>query len=178
MERKLSVPTERTPVKRSRKRCSIETPLADGNVVIPSEGYKIIDSCILQQLVNSLLSKCSNCKAKNSLVLKQNNSKRRGMCETLMINCTSSKPDIQIFETSKKVGNSQMIDINLMSVMAATSVAGGITILRRLCTDFNYTQPVLEHPFNNYLKHLVKVSVESAEKSTSDAAKTIDNWRY
>ena len=95
------------------------------------------------------------------------------MCETLGINCTSSKPDIQIFETSKKVGNSQMIEINLMSVMAATSVAGGITILRRLCTDFNYTQPVLEHPFNNYLKHLVKVSVESAGKSTSDAAKRL-----
>ena len=78
-------------MKISRKRCNIETPLADVNVVIPSEGYKIIDSCILQQLLNSLLSKCSSCKAKKSLVLKQDNSKRRGMCETLMINCTSCK---------------------------------------------------------------------------------------
>ena len=48
MERKLSAPIERTPVKISHKRCSTETPLAYGNVVIPSEGYKIIDSCILQ----------------------------------------------------------------------------------------------------------------------------------
>ena len=79
MERKLFAPIERTPVKISHKRCSTETPLAYGNVLIPSEGYKIVDSCILQQLLNSLLSKCSNCKAKNSLALKQNNSKRMGV---------------------------------------------------------------------------------------------------
>ena len=95
------------------------------------------------------------------------------MCETLIINCTACKTDIQTFETSKKVGNSQMIDINLRSVMAAKSIGGGITILRRLCTDFNFPQPVLEHPFNNYLKHLVKVSVENEEKSTSNAEKQL-----
>ena len=95
------------------------------------------------------------------------------MCETLVTHCTTCNKDKKIFDTSKKIDHTQMIDINPRSVMAATSVSGGITILRRLCTDFNFPKPVGEHPYNNYLKHLVNVSVENTDKSTQDAAKKL-----
>ena len=162
MERKLSLPIQISPAKRE----------AYEKGIFPSDGYKIIDSSVLQDLLNST-SICSSCEAKQTLVVNQNNMKRRGMCETLVIHCTSCNKDTKTFDTSKKIGNTKMIDINLRSVMAATSMGGGITILRRLCTDFNFPQPVAEHPYNNYMKHVVNVSVENADKSTKDAAKRL-----
>ena len=63
------------------------------------------------------------------------------------------------FETSPRVTDvrRKMVDINLRSVVATTSIGGGLTALRKLCTNFNFTQPVHEKQYNNYLKHVVFV---------------------
>ena len=47
-----------------------------------------------------------------------------------------------------------MLDINLRSVIATTSGGGGLTTLRRMCTEFYFPEPITKHPYNRYLKHL------------------------
>ena len=65
-----------------------------------------MDTSVLQELLNSV-SKCTSCEAEKSLVIKQNNKKRLGKCETQ---------------------GTAMVEINLRSVLAATSIGGGYTI--------------------------------------------------
>ena len=102
-----------------------DTSLLSPDDVCLGEGYKIIDSSICQNVLDCI-SKCTNCSAEKTLQLKQNNKKRMGMCETLILYCNSCKTSIQSFQTSKPVGkhkgHQQMLDINLRSVITATSV--------------------------------------------------------
>ena len=49
--------------------------------------------------------------------------------------------------------------------MATTSVGGGLSTLRCLCVEMNFPPPVNEHPYNNYLKHIEKISLKNAEES-------------
>ena len=91
-------------------------------------------------------------------MVKQNDPKKRGLCEQIQLHCLSCQKIVKSIQTSKKVvGNNtqsgRMIDINLRSVIAATSIGGGLTTLRRLCSDFNFPPPVTELPYNEYLKH-------------------------
>ena len=107
MGKKIGEPLKTTPVKmltRKRKRDS-------NNDICPADGYKIIDSSILQSVLNTI-SKCTSCGFEKTLQLKQNNQKKRGMCETLMLYCTSCKI-IKTFNTSKTVAGKKMLDINL-----------------------------------------------------------------
>ena len=66
-----------------------------------------------------------------------------------------------------------MVDINLRSVVATTSIGGGLTALRKLCTNFNFTQPVHEKQYNNYLKHVAVTAVNNADECLSVAAKKL-----
>ena len=93
-------------------------------MMCPSDGYKIMDTSVLQELLNSV-SKCTSCEAEKSLVIKQNNKKRVGMCETLSIYCTLCNNIIKTFQTTQKVEGTA-----IRSVLAATSIGGGLTILR------------------------------------------------
>ena len=168
MGKKIGEPLKTTPVKmltRKRKRDSNLT----SNDICPADGYKIIDSSILQSVLNTI-SKCTSCGFEKTLQLKQNNQKKRGMCETLMLYCTSCKQIIKTFNTSKTVAGKKMLDINLRSVVATTSAGGGLTSLRRICTDLNLPQPITEHPYNSYIKHVEKNAIENCERSLLDAA--------
>ena len=64
-----------------------------------------------------------------------------------------------------------MPDINLRSVVATTSAGGGFTTLRRMCTDFNFPQPVNEHPYSKYITFIEKKTMENCNQSLSVAAK-------
>ena len=148
-------------VMEKKVRAPIEIPMLvddeEKEEVRDANGYKIINSDILQELIDSV-SKCPNCQAEKCLVVKQNDPKRRGLCEQIQLHCLSCRKIVKSIQTSKKVvGNStqsgRMIDVNLRSVIAATSIGGGLTTLRRLCFDFNSPPPVTEHPYNEYLKH-------------------------
>ena len=54
-----------------------------------------------------------------------------------------------------------MTDINLRSVVAATSADGGLTSLRRICTDFNFPEPAnCERSMAEAAKKLRKIIVK------------------
>ena len=67
----------------------------------------------------------------------------------------------------------RMLDINLRSVLASTSIGSGPSALRTFCTQMNFPQPVSEHPYNKYLLHIKNVSLKNAEESISSAAKQL-----
>ena len=71
------------------------------------------------------------------------------MCEKLLIMCNSCQNILKEFDTSPivtDVGKKRMVDINLRSVVATTSIGGGLTALHKVCKNFNFMQPVHEKP--------------------------------
>ena len=100
------------------------------------------------------------------------------MCETLLLQCKKCNTVIKTFKTSNVINSSEnkkskMTDINLRSVVAATSAGGGLTSLRRICTDFNFPEPVTERAYNNYLHHIEEKSIANCERSMAEAAKKL-----
>ena len=82
MERKLGDGLQTVKnLTRKRKR---DSALLFEDIITPVCGYKIIDSSILQGVVDSI-SKCPSCGVEKQLQLKQNNEKKSGMCETVII---------------------------------------------------------------------------------------------
>ena len=70
-----------------------------------------------------------------------NVNKRIGVCQNLVLFCRSCKNDIYSFNASpqeEKEKKKEMMDINLKSVAAVTSLGGGITSLRNLCMHFDF----------------------------------------
>ena len=87
MGKKIGEPLKTTPVKMlTRKRKRVST-LLSSNDICPADGYKIIDSSIFQNVLCTV-SKCTSCGIEKTLQLKHNQ-KKRGMCETLMLYCSS-----------------------------------------------------------------------------------------
>ena len=79
-----------------------------------------------------VVSKCPNCGADKSIELEQNNMKRKGMCERILLTCVVRKSIINELDTSPrfKTNETGLIVINLRSAMATTSTGGGLTSLR------------------------------------------------
>ena len=136
----------------------------DAGEVVPINGYKIIESSILQGILDAV-SKCPNCGADKSIEMQQNNKKRKGMCERLLLMCVACKSVIKEFDTSPRVKTKGLIDINLRSVMATTSTGGGLTSLRNYNANFNFSQPVQKAPYSRYLKYLESEAISNCEKS-------------
>jgi len=168
-----------SPVKtRKRKRdASFLSP--KGITPIVGSGYKIIHSDILQDLVS--MARCSSCNSEKSLILKQDNKKKKSMCETLLLFCNFCKVTLKSTEASKLVVNkssnldkqSKIIDVNLRSVIATTSSGGGLTSLRRFCSNLNFPEPVTENSYNRYLHHLDTSATKNCERSMSEAAREL-----
>ena len=103
MQKKIGELVQITPIKNMRKR-KRESAIFSTNDISPCDGYKIIDSSILQSVLN-YISKCPNCGTEKTLDLKQNNKKKKGMRETLVLYCTTCDKLIKTSETSKTVTN-------------------------------------------------------------------------
>ena len=98
------------------------------------------------------------------------------MCEKLLIMCNSCQNILKEFDTSPTVtdvGKKRMVGINLWSVVATTSIGGGLAALRKVCTNFNFMQPVHEKQYNNYLKYIAAVVVNNADECLSVAVKNL-----
>ena len=134
-------------------------------------GYKIMDSSVLQGILNCC-SMCTFCGAENQLSVRQDDKARRGLCEKLILFCTACEKEIKTFHTSLTLEN-KLIDINLMSVYAATSSGGGLALLRNFCVSMDFPAPVHGNPYSKYLKTIVKCAMENCEESLSCAAKTL-----
>ena len=90
---------------------------------LQAQGYKIIGSNILQNML------------KSKLQIRENVNKRIGMCENVVLFCLSCKKDIYSFNTSPQVEKEKkkgMMDINLSYVAAVTSLRGDLTFLDHL----------------------------------------------
>ena len=177
MEKKQGGDILLTPMKMTTRKRKMDSSFLSLNSIIPVDGYKIIGSSILQDIINSI-SKCTSCGKEKTLELKQNNEKKKGLCETLLLYCASCKTYIKSFRTSKTNTNEQsskskIIDINLRSVVATTSAGGGLTSLRRICTDFNFLPPITENPYNKYIRYVEQNTIENCERSLSDAARDL-----
>ena len=46
-----------------------------------------------------------------------------------------------------------MMDINLRSIAAVTSLGGGLTLIN-LCMHFDFSQPLAEHSYQSYITYL------------------------
>ena len=101
---------------------------------VQAQGYKIIDSNILQSMSNEV-GRCTSF-GEQKLQFGENVNKRIEMCENLVLFCLNCKKDIYSFNTSPQVEKEKkkgMMDINLRSVVAVISLGGGLTSLRNLC---------------------------------------------
>ena len=57
-----------------------------------------------------------------------------------------------------------MMDINLRSVAAVTSLGGGLTYLRNLCVHFYFPRSLAEHSYQSYLKYLEETLTQEFKK--------------
>ena len=73
-------------------------------------------------------------------------------------------------ENEKKKG---MMAINLRSVVAVTSLGGGITSLRNLCMHLDFPRPLAEHSYESYLKYLEEKLIFNSERCMLNAASEI-----
>ena len=88
-----------------------------------AQGYALIDSNILQSMLNEV-GICTSF-GEQKLQIRENVNKRIGMCENLVLSCLSCEKDIYSFNTSPQVEKEKkmgMVDINLRSVAAVTSL--------------------------------------------------------
>ena len=122
-------------------------------------------------------SKCTFCEAMNFLPLKQSEKGRKGLCERITITCNSCNKDIKTFETSPKLRNTvrrtRMRDINLRSVYAATSVGGGLAVLRSFCTAMDLPSPIYPSNYSTYLKYITRCAEKNCEESMKGAASSL-----
>ena len=167
MGKKIGEPLKTTQVKMLTRKRKRDSTLLSSNDNCPADGYKIIDSSIFQNVLDTV-PKCTSCGIEKTLQLKQNNQKKRGMCKTLMSYCSTEI--MKTFKTSKTVVGKKMLHINLRSVVATPSAGGGLTRLHRICTDLNLPQAVIEHPYKRYIKHVEKNAIDNCARSLSDAA--------
>ena len=134
-----------------------------------AHGFKIIDSSILQEVLN-FCSKCKKCGKENCISLKQDDKAKRGLSEKRYLYCLECNEVIKTFYTSTTNEN-KLIDINLRSVHAATSSGGGLSLLRNFCGKMNLPAPVYPNPYHKYLKVILKSAIENCEQSMSNASK-------
>ena len=66
--------------------------------VTPVTGNKIMSSSVIQDYFSAV--NCSSCNAKGSLELRQDNRKRKGMCETFHLVCTSCNSTLKTVSSS------------------------------------------------------------------------------
>ena len=173
MEKKQGVDVQVTPRKLTRKR-KHDSSILSPDSVTPATGYKIVDSVILQNILN-LISICPYCKVCGKLELKQDNGKRHGLCEVLVLLCKACHKVVNTFKTSrtipdKRSSKSKVIDVNLRSVIATTSAGGGLTTLRRICSDMNFTPPITENAYNRYIRQVEETAIVNCKRSMVDAA--------
>ena len=134
-------------------------------------GYKIIDSNILEEVIN-FCSKCKKCGQEKCISMRQYDKARRGLSEKLYLYCLHCNETLKTFYTSTTNDNN-LVDINLRSVYAATSSGGGLSLLRNFCGKMNLPAPVTCNPYGKYLNVILKSARDNCEQSMSRAAQKL-----
>ena len=76
-----------SPIKHLTRKGKRDSPLFCEENSSPLDGYKVIDSSVVVEMINCA-SKCTYCGVEKQLDVKQHNDKRKGLCESLCIYCT------------------------------------------------------------------------------------------
>ena len=79
----------------------------------------------------------------------------------------------QVVHNNNRSEKLKLIEINLRSVIATTSAGGGLTSLRKFCTDLNFPEPVTENSYNRYLHNTENFAIENYERSMKKAAQEL-----
>ena len=151
-----------------RKRDSVTYSI---NTKEQAKGYKVLEANISQTMLDNVAT-CSSHNQAQTVQLREDISNRKGLCERLIVFCKNCIMNIYTFNTSPCVSKKKkngMIDINLRSVAAATSAGGGLTLLKNVCTTFDFPPPVGEHPYQRYLRYIEQKAVANSERSMTNA---------
>ena len=138
--------------------------------VVKAYGYKVIDTRSLQQVFRDSVI-CAMCRSpEGKLELYQDNSKRNGLHECLLLRCEFCKNETQ-FQTSKKIGSKKgSSEVNIRLTQGGILTGNGQQSLNKLCTALNLPQPVTIKSYQAIMKKnelSTKAECEIALKKSS-----------
>ena len=136
----------------------------------------MLESSMLLTMLNSC-SVCSTCNAKNNLILEQDDKKRKGLCERILIKCRSCNKVVNIVNASYILPNN-MYDVNVRSVHASTSSDGALTSLRNVCTSMDFPAPIYPRHYGRTLKYITKLAIDNCENNMAVAAVNLREKMY
>jgi len=139
----------------------------------PCYANKIIDSGLLQNALN-ISAICKQCKNPNSkLTLLQDESKRHGLSETLILRCTICGASTST-NTSKKINRAA--EINVRSSQSFISSGIGLTAFQKICAMLNLPPPAGKNIQNSNLKNLSTASLEVVNESMRQSAQNVKEF--
>lgn len=146
------------------------------SILIPEEtedvdiqGYRLIDMSIFDEIVKLLA--CPDCFTQ-SLSVRELTKKKKGLTTCLSIVCGDCNYS-QDFLTSKPCGLKGGFDVNRRAVYAMRSLGVGYNGLRKFTMLMNMPPPMTENNYGKINKLCRTAAKKVAEKTMSDAAKTI-----
>ena len=110
----------------------------------------------------AICSKCRN--PKSSLKLRQQDSKRAGLCESLFLKCSICEEKTFV-KTSKCVNEeNRHVKINMKVVQAGLLTGNRLSSLQRICTTLNLPQPPTSNSHNESLKRVAEACCNEAHE--------------
>lgn len=159
LSRRLPMKSRRTVIS---KRCSVKSK----TLYQKMQGYKLIDSSILNDVLSSNVS-CLKCRAKG-MQLQEFCGNKKGLSEFLRLtcmNCGFSKN----FQTSKR--QNRFYEVNIRSVLAAQPV--GRAGLETFCGIINLPKPVGKNSYNRIQDKIADIANELSDEVLDKSAKTL-----
>ena len=132
-------------------------------------GFKIQDASLLSECISDAAI-CSSCKNSSSkLKLFQRNDKRDGLSESLFLKCSFCNVETQLM-TSNRLGDLRggACEVNRRSVLATQPM--GHAGLSQFCAKMNFSPPITQRAYNQYLVEIEKHSTKHAEELMQEAA--------
>ena len=139
-----------------------------------AHGFKLQDFSLLDEALTTaaVCSSCRNPKAR--LLILQENKKREGLSEKLIIKCNNCEA-VTPMSTSRKLGGKGggAAEVNRRAVMAAMSSGGGHATLQKLCTDLNLPEPVTSNAYQQHLVQIDKSATRTTDKIMCEGAERL-----
>lgn len=147
---------------------AVSLGLLAGKNKVKVNSFKIIDAASLQTFLTSSAI-CSSCKsAKGKLKLWQDDSKKKGLKETLFSVCSHCSNKVY-FDTSQQTIDNRHAEVNVRCIQAGLATGNGLSNLQNICGILNLPKPVTSKNYNNTLKLLSQHSVAEADSSMQNS---------
>ena len=131
------------------------------------QGYRLIDLCILQDVLSCLL--CTGCQQPETLFLFERDERKKGLSSNLNLCCDcgfqkeffTSQP---VKKCTSKQGNNPF-DVNIRAVYGMRSIGADHASLEKLCGFFNMPKPMTPKNFTNISNNLRDAAKTVAKRS-------------